>query len=62
MVQSLSSTSNINPAAGCEDVKSAIAVKMFKEVQESQQIVGDIIQDTAEISQAAMQACKAERG
>lgn len=59
MVQSVSS--GVNPAAGCEDIKSAIAVKMFKEVQESQQIAGSIIQDTAEISQAAMQKCCAER-
>ncbi|MGN1152711.1 MAG: hypothetical protein ACI4S3_01665 [Candidatus Gastranaerophilaceae bacterium] len=61
MVQSVSSA-NINPTAGCEDVKSAIAVKMFKEVQESQKIAGSIIQDTAEISQEAMQKCQAERG
>lgn len=60
MVQSVSNA-GVNPMAGCEDVKTAIAVKMFKEVQESQQIAGSIIQDTAEISQEAMQACKAEK-
>lgn len=59
MVQSISS-SNIDPTAGTSDVKSAIAVKMFQEVQKSQEIAGSIIQDTAEISQAAMDACKAE--
>ncbi len=59
MVQPISS-SNIDPTSGTGDVKTAIAVKMFQEMQKSQEIAGSIIQDTAEISQEAMDACKAE--
>ena len=61
MVQSVSSYSNIDPTAGTGDVKADIAVKLFKEAQESQQLVGSIIEDTAEISQEAMQKYQAER-
>lgn len=59
MVQSISS-SNIDPTAGTSDVKTAIAVKMMKEMQESQQIAGSIIQDTVEVSQEAIAKCQAE--
>ena len=61
MVQSVSSYSNVNPTSGTGDVKADIAVKLFKEAQESQQLVGSIIEDTAEISQEAMQKYQAER-
>lgn len=60
MVQ-LVSTASIDATAGTSDVKTAIAVKMFKEMQESQQIAGSIIQDTAEISAEAMAKCQAEK-
>lgn len=60
MVQSVSS-SNIDATAGTADVKTAIAVKMFKEMQESQQLAGSIIQDTVEISQEAIAKCQSER-
>ena len=58
MVQSVSSA--VDPMAGCEDIKVAMAVKCFKVAQDAQQIAGSIIQDVAEISQEAMQAYKAE--
>ena len=59
MVQSVSNA-GIDAMNACNDVKMAVAVRCFQEVQENQQILGSIIQDTAEISQAAMQAYKAE--
>ena len=59
MVQSVSNA-GIDAMFACNDVKIAAAVKCFKEVQESQQILGSIIQDTAEISQAALEAYQAE--
>ncbi len=61
MVQSISS-SGIDPTAGTSDIKTAIAVKMMKEMQESQQIAGSIIQDTVEVSQEAIAKCQAEKG
>lgn len=56
MVGSVSSNSNINPTQGCDDIKTAIAVKLFKEVQKSQELAGSIIQDTVEISKEAIEA------
>ena len=61
MVQSVSSSNNIAPTAGTSDVKTAIAVKMLKEMQESQRIAGSIIQDTVEVSKEAIEKCQAER-
>ena len=63
MVQDISSYgANTQAIQATNDVKTAIAVKMFKESQASVQIAGDIIQDTAEISAKAMQLYQAERG
>ena len=61
MVQSVSSSNNIDPTAGTSDVKTAIAIKMLKEMQESQRIAGSIIQDTVEVSKEAIEKCQAER-
>lgn len=61
MVQSVSSSNNIDPTASTSDVKTAIAVKMLKEMQESQRIAGSIIQDTVEVSKEAIEKCQAER-
>ena len=61
MVQSVSSSStamNVYEVTG--DVKTAMTVQMMQEMQQSQQIAGSIIQDTAEISQEAMAAYQAE--
>lgn len=61
MVQSVSSSStamSVYEATG--DVKTAMTVQMMQEMQQSQQIAGSIIQDTAEISQEAMAAYQAE--
>ena len=61
MVQSINTSSQVNAYEATNDVKTAIAVKMFAENAKTQQIAGSIIQDTAEISEQAMALCKAEQ-
>lgn len=44
------------------NVEAEYAVKLIKMMQESTQVVGTILEDTAEISQEAMQKFMSERG
>ena len=44
------------------EVEAMYAVKLLKMVQQSSEVVGTILEDTAEISQEAMQKFMSERG
>jgi len=44
-----------------EQFEAAKEVKLIKMAQESEAVVGDIIQDTLEISQEALNRCLAEK-
>jgi len=50
----------INQSAKVEETEALYQVKLMKMQQESTQVVGDLLQDTAEISQEAMQRFLAE--
>lgn len=52
--------SAIGGSALTEDVQAQYAVKLIKMAQQSDAIVGSLIEDTAEISQEALEKCKAE--
>lgn len=54
--------SSIGGSALTPEVQAQYAVKCIKMAQESTVIAGSIIQDTAEISQEALQRCAAEMG
>lgn len=50
----------INQQANVEETKALYQVKLMKMMQQSEAVVGDLLEDTAEISQAAMQKYLAE--
>ncbi len=50
----------INQSAKVEETEAMYQVKLMKMQQESSAVVGDILQDTAEISQEALNKCLAE--
>lgn len=54
-LSSINSGSALTP-----EVQAQYAVKCIKMAQESQAVAGSIIQDVAEISQEALDKCKAE--
>ena len=53
--------SSVSGSALTPEVQSQYAVKCIKMAQESNAVVGDLLQDTAEISNEAMQRFLAER-
>ena len=53
--------SSVGASALTEDIQAQYAVKLIKMQQESTETVGNIIQDTVEISNEAMQRFMAER-
>ena len=53
--------SSVSGSALTPEVQAQYAVKMIKMAQESEAVVGDLLQDTAEISNEAMQRFMAER-
>ncbi len=50
----------INQNAKVEETEAAYQVKLMKMQQESEAVVGDLLEDTAEISQEAMNRYLAE--
>ena len=50
----------IRQSAKVEETEAMYQVKLIKMQQESDAVVSDILQDTAEISQEAMSKCLAE--
>lgn len=52
--------SSIGVSALTPEIQAQYAVKCMKIAQESTAVAGSIIQDTAEISQEALQKCVAE--
>ena len=52
----------INQEAKVQETEAAYQVKLLKMQQESDAVVGDILEDTCEISQEALNKCLAEIG
>lgn len=52
----------ITQEAKAEETEAAYQIKLLKMQQESDAVVGDILQDTCEISKEAMDRCVAELG
>jgi len=52
----------INQEAKVQETEALYQVKLLKMQQESEAVVGDILEDTAEISKEAMDKCLAELG
>jgi len=50
----------INQSAKVEETEAMYQIKLLKMQQESSAVVGSILEDTAEISQEAMDKCLAE--
>ena len=53
--------SSVGASALTPEVQAQYVVKCIKMAQESEEVVGDLLLDTAEISQEAMQRFMAER-
>ena len=52
----------INSQAKVEETEALYQVKLMKMMQESEQVVGDVLEDTAEISKEAMDKYLSEIG
>ena len=53
--------SSVGASALTPEVQSQYAIKCIKMAQESEEVLGDLLQDTVEISAEAMQKFLAER-